>query len=326
MLDLLTLRDDEPPMGDAAAHGRLAITHAYWATPLDGEDDAPARRIVHARILSLHAPARVRRIGLRRAQGYHKCGSLVDLDRVTGFRVRAWIGGEWHLLLDERNVPDPHKGVVWFDLDVETACLALEVRRSDADGWWPSWNLATGAFAVEADAAPPKAPRDERLLPVRGVALDALPDGLTATHRYGEVRYTSAHLDVAFALTRAMMTRFGMTDTERAPDNLVRLSTGVSFQGPMLSLLGEAPIAAPILRWRIDGDAEVAGNTVRYTLDLGGRVRYTLTLDGGNRRPHPPCCPRIRRAPPRDHEQRVDARARPARGACARRRSARADG
>jgi hypothetical protein len=277
MTDLLTLRDFEPPMGDTAAHGLLALTHAYWTTTLDGEDDAPARRILHARILSLHAPVAVQRVGLRRARGYHKCGSLVDLDRVTAFRVRAWADGAWHVLLDERDAPDPHRGVVWYELGgAETACLMLEVRRSDADGWWPSWNLATGAFSVEAETALTRAPRDERLLAVGRVDLGGLTGGLTATHEHGEVRYRSGKLDVAFPLTRAGMTRLGVTDSERAPDNLLRLSTGVSFQGPMLAPVGAAPVAAPILRWRVDGTAEVADNTVRYTLDLGGLVRYTL--------------------------------------------------
>ncbi|HYE94869.1 MAG TPA: hypothetical protein VD962_01570, partial [Rubricoccaceae bacterium] len=277
MIDLLTLRDYEPPMGDAAAHGRLAITHAFWTTPLDGEAGAPAHRIVHARILQLHAPVAMRRMGLRRAKGYHKCGSLVDLDRVTAFRVRAWMDGQWQVLLDERDVPDPHKGVVWFELDgVETSCLALEVRRSDADGWWPSWNLATGAFSIEAEVAPPKAPRDERLLTVGAVDLAGLPEGLTATHRYGEVRFRSDRLDVGFALTRATGTRLALAKGDGFGGNLLRTSTGVYYQGPMLSPVGQEPVAAPLLRWKVEGETEVTGSTVRYRLDLDGLVRYTL--------------------------------------------------
>ena len=104
-------------MGDTAGHQPLSFNRAIWTTPLDGEDGAPARRIIHARVLQLHAPARLDRLGLRRAQGYHKCGSTVDRDWVTAFRVMLWDGEAWTAHLREEDVsrPGPDE-TIWFDL------------------------------------------------------------------------------------------------------------------------------------------------------------------------------------------------------------------
>src|SRR5690606_5201407 len=148
MTDLLTLQDHEPPMGDTAGHQPLAFTRAIWTGPLDGEDGAPERRIIHARVLQLHTPVRLRRLGLRRAPGYHKCGSVVDRDWVPAFRLLLWDGDGWTVHREERDVPRPDADeTLWFDLgNIETSAAMVEVRHCGIDRWWPSWNLASGAF------------------------------------------------------------------------------------------------------------------------------------------------------------------------------------
>ena len=62
----------------------------------------------------------------------------------------------------------------------ETSAAILEIRRCGIDPWWPSWNLAAGAFLLEGTCAAPNAPRREALLDVAPVSLHGLPDGLTA--------------------------------------------------------------------------------------------------------------------------------------------------
>ena len=287
MPDLFALRDLEPPMGDTAGRGLLATTTALWTDAPEGE---PGRRIVHARTVHLAGPVPLRRVGVRRAPGYHKCGSLVDLDHVEAFRVRAYHDGRWTTLLDDAHAETPRRdGVAWADLGGALAsAVRVEVRRSHADGTWPSWNLASGAFLLDAATLPPLAPRDERLLDVGTVDLSGLPEGVTATHEDGAVRFRTSGtgenagggFDVAFALTRAAMTHLnvqGAGATADASSNLLRRAPGFSFQGPTLAPTGEVPVAMPSLRWNVEGTTTVRGNTVRYDLALGGRLRYVLT-------------------------------------------------
>ena len=97
--DLLALPDYEPPMGDLFTNRRLDAGRSVWTRPLLGERDMPKKRIIHQRVVRLHGPARLLRLGVRRGPGYHKCGSRQDLDWVTGLRVLARHGGRWRVLL-----------------------------------------------------------------------------------------------------------------------------------------------------------------------------------------------------------------------------------
>ncbi|HET6566459.1 MAG TPA: hypothetical protein VFG50_00750, partial [Rhodothermales bacterium] len=165
-MDLLTLRDLEPPMGDLGGHAALASTRAVWVAPMEGEDAAPGRRIIHQRVLQLHEPARIQRVGLRRAPGYHKCGSRMDLDWVSAFRVLVWLEDAWRPICYERDLSPPAEhGLTWFDLGgIATSAVILEARRSGIDEWWTGWNLVSGAFVLEAEDPPAPAPRCERRL------------------------------------------------------------------------------------------------------------------------------------------------------------------
>lgn len=279
MPDLFALRDLEPPMGDTAGRGLLATTQAVWA---DAPDGHPGRRILHARTVHLPGAVPLRRLGLRRAQGYHKCGSHMDLDHVEAFRVRAFVNGGWTTVLDEPDADVPRlDSVAWYDLpSVDASAVRVEVLRSNADGSWPSWNLATGAFLLDAAILPPQAPRDERLLTVGEIDLSDLPGGVAAAVEDGAVRFRAAGFDVAFALTRAAMTHLNVQGdgaTGDASANLLRTAPGFVFQGPTLAPTGEAPVAMPALRWKASGTTTVRGNTVRYDLDLDGRMRLVLT-------------------------------------------------
>lgn len=278
MPDLFALRDLEPPMGDTAGRGMLATTQAVWT---NAPNDQPGRRILHARTVHLSAAVPLRRLGLRRAQGYHKCGSQMDLDHVEHVRVRAFANGDWTTVLDEPHADVPRlDSVAWYDLpSVDASAVRVEVRRSHADGAWPSWNLATGAFLLDAATLPPQAPRDERLLTVGEIDLSGLPDGVAATLEDGGVRFRTDGIDVAFALTRAAMTHLNLRGdgaTGDAAANLLRTAPGFVFQGPTLAPTGDAPVAMPSLRWKVNGTTTVRGNTVEYDLDLDGRMRLRL--------------------------------------------------
>lgn len=271
--DLLTIKDYEPPMGDTAGRGPLATCRAIWATRLENETDAPDHRIIHALVWQGHAPAVLHRLGVRPAQGYHKCGSTVDNDWVTSFRVRAWLDGRWQDVLQKNDVDRTNDGEVeWYDLGgVSSAAVIVEVRRCGIDEWWPSWNLTSGAFVLEGELSEPLKSRDESLLEVGEISLSGLPDGLAANHFGGEVRYTSDHLDIGFCLNRAGWSFMGVDAEGVNPSvtNLLKHGPGLFFQGPQLHPVGQAPVAMPALRNQVHGTTRVHGNRVTYDLALG---------------------------------------------------------
>ncbi len=280
-MELLSLQELEPPMGDTAGRRPLSFTRALWAAPLEGENGAPASRIIHARVLQLHNPAALLRLGVGSARGYHKCGSVMENDWVTDFRVLVPAGEGWRIVRHETGLTRPAGDEVqWFDLEgIESATLMIEVRRCGIDGWWPGWNLASGAFLVEGECARPHEARRETLLEVEYGPLSSLPGGLYGEYREGEVRYKSAYLDVGLGLGRAGLTHLGM-DGRGGYDtslNLLRQAPGIVWQGPLLHPVGGAPVVAPVLRNRVHGTTAVSGNRVRYDLTLGKTgVRYVL--------------------------------------------------
>ncbi|QXD15138.1 hypothetical protein GQ464_017295 [Rhodocaloribacter litoris] len=271
MTDLLALRDHEPPMGDTAGHQPFAFGRALWTERLPGEAGAPARRIIHARAVPLHAPARLHRLGLRTAPGHHKCGSHVDLDRVTAFRVLVWDGTAWRVHRDERDLPAATDAApAWYDLgSIEARAALIEIRRCAIDGWWPSWNLAAGGLMLEGELLEPLAPPGEQLLqPAPARTTTPLPAGLSSERTDGALRFRSAHFDVAFCLNRAGLARLAPGAPERRAD-VLRHNPGLFFQGPQLHPVGSAPVVQPALRNHVTGTTTVDGNRVVYELTLG---------------------------------------------------------
>ena len=275
-VDLISIQELEPPMGDVAGRQPLSFTRAVWATPIEGEEEAPARRIIHARVVPLHGPVTLRRLGVRTAPGYHKCGSTVDSDWITAFRVLVWDGERWNVRISAREVERPSDGSIrWFDLHgVSTSCAILEVRRCGIDEWWPSWNLVSSAFVLEAEAAPGLAPRNEAVLNVQDVDLSGLPRGVTAELENGSVRYRSRRLDVGFCLGRAGFSHFSLGES----GNLLREAPGMFWQGPQLHPVGEPPVVASALRNRVSGTTSIDGNSVSYELAAADQ-HYALTWE-----------------------------------------------
>lgn len=279
-MDLLTLRDHEPPMGDLGARPALSFNRALWTTPLAGEADAPPHRIIHARVLQLHEPTKLHRLGVRRAPGYHKCGSQQDLDWVTAFLVRIWDGDGWQTIRHEHDLPqsDPD-AVQWFDLDgVETSAAILEARRCGIDDWWTSWNLAEQAFILEGTPVD-IAPRKESTLNLDGASLSGLPTGLDAELRDGTIRFHSDNLNVGFYLNRTGFAHFCI-DAQSTGDlstNLLHREPGTFYQGVHLHPVGAPAVAAPSLRYDVAGTTRVDGNRIEYDLALNGTgQRYRL--------------------------------------------------
>ena len=286
-LDLLTLSDLEPPMGDLFTHRRLDAGRAVWTKPLPNENDVPDQRLIHQRVVRLHGPARLHRLGVRRGQGYHKCGSRQDLDWVTGFRVLSRHEGKWKVVLERDHLAQDVAGMVrWFRLPrAITTGVIIELRRSGIDGGWTPWNLAMAAFILEGELVTPVAPRQERLLTTTSVDLHGLPAGVRATHQNGEVRYATKDFEVGFSLGRPGFSFLGL-HIEAAGNvgtNLLATRPPLFNQGPQLHPVGEAPVLAPSVRCALQGTTRVKGGTVRYDFSAGGQsyqLVWSVTAKG----------------------------------------------
>jgi hypothetical protein len=285
--DLLTLADLEPPMGDLFTNRRLDVGRSVWSAPLPGERELPKKRILHQRVVRLHGPARLHRLGIRRGQGYHKCGSRQDLDWVTGVRVLAYTGGRWRVILQKDGLgPDVPGAVSWFRLPrIVTTGVIIELRRAGIDGGWTSWNLAMSAFILEGEPLAPVAPRDERLLQTKGIDLQRLPAGVKALQQNGEVRYRTKDFEVGFALGRPGFSFLGLHIEDRANlgRNLLATRPPLFNQGPQLHPVGAAPVIAPSVRCAIEGTVVVKGGQVTYDLTADGqhyRLAWTVSAQG----------------------------------------------
>ncbi|MGE5315876.1 MAG: hypothetical protein ACM3Q4_14375 [Acidobacteriota bacterium] len=283
-LDLLTLTDVEPPSGDLGIKGGVSHCRALWTSPLPGEEGAPMHRIIHARTLELHAPATLSRLGIRRAQGYHKCGSHTELDWVEDVRVLAWQDDRWNAVLYKTGLPRPETEgeIIWLDLGgIATSSVQIEIRKCGIDPWWPSWNLASGAFILEGIAPSVAAPKHERRLVSTVDVLSDLPSGVTAERLNGEVRYRTRFYELGFCLGRTGFSYLSIDDEGRGrtQTNLLRLSPGIFLQGIRLHPVGSAAAASPLIRYDAEGTTVIGGNTVIYTVDFpSAGQHYSLTF------------------------------------------------
>jgi hypothetical protein len=245
---------------------------ALWTTPIDGEEGAPDHRIIHCRLLQLHAPARLRRLGLRPAPGYHKCGSRPQIDWTTSFRLLLWNGTGWEVLLHETDLHRPaDDDPLWFDVrDAHTSAVIIELRRCEIDGWWTPWNLAQGACILEGDFEAPPFPRKEARLRTGDIDLSGVPSGVAAERRPGEVRFRTPAFEVGFWLGRAGFSHLGLDDltTGRTDRNLLRTSPAVALQGIRCCPVGAVPDVAPLLRNIVTGSVNVRGSTITYHIGV----------------------------------------------------------
>lgn len=272
--DLLTIADLEPPMGDLSIGARIDTSRSCWRRRTPDEAAAPWQRIVHQRVVRLHGPARLDRLGVRPALGVHKCASSMDRDWVVDFVVRARVGGRWREILAETDLKRPRSArLKWFSLKgVVADAVIIEVARSGLDGWWPSWNLVSDGLVLEGERQHAPAGRHEWWLDQVGVRLTGLPRGVQARQVDGTVRYRTADFEVGFRLDRPGFSFLALTTEVETPRNLLLENPVKCDQGPQLHLVGEAPHLAPSVRCRLTGKVRVRGATVRYRFESGGQA------------------------------------------------------
>lgn len=291
MEDLLTISDLEPPMGDLSIGHQLDTGRGVWTKRVAGERDLPPQRIIHQRVLRLHGRARLARLGMRPALGFHKCASSGDRDWIVDFVVRARVDGKWHDVLQRRGLPRPRSEALrWYKLPANLVADAviIEIRRTGLDGAWSSWNIATGALVLSGELIDPVGPRYERRLTRGDFDLSRLPAGVEATCHDGTVRFQTRDFAVGFRLDRPGLSFFGwgMEDAARRDSNLLLTNPVKCDQGPQIHAVGATPRLAPSIRCDMTGTVTVCGGEVTYDLTSGAqhyrlkwRVRRTgLTL------------------------------------------------
>jgi hypothetical protein len=271
-MDLLQTNAIEQAAAEAGWKNLSPGIRAIWTTPIEGEGDAPRHRIIHCRLLQLHSRARLQRLGLRPAPGYHKCGSRLQTDWVTAFRLLLWDGKSWRVHRHEQDIPRPGgESPRWFDLTGITASAGIiELRCCEIDRWWTSWNLAEGACILEGDFDGPPLPRKESRLRTGDIDFSGVPSGVAAERRPGEVRFRTSAFEVGFWLGRAGFSHLALDDlaTGRTDRNLLRTSPAVALQGMRCSAVGSFPDVAPLLRNDVTGSVNVRGSTVTYSIGV----------------------------------------------------------
>lgn len=277
--DLLSIPNLEPPMGDLSIGARLDTGRSVWAKPEPEETGAPASRIVHHRILRLSGTARLDRLGLRTALGFHKCASSMDRDWVVDFKLRARVDGRWQMICDHRGLGRPRGDRLrWFKLGgIVADAVVIEVRRSGLDGWWPSWGLVTGGFVLEGELMGSEESRQESWLSVDKVNLNRLPKGISAHRTDGTVRYRAGNFEVGFRLDRPGLSFLGLgiEDPRLIETNLLLTNPVKCDQGLQLHPLGQPAVVAPAIRCVLEGAVQVNGPRVTYDVRAGSQ-HYTL--------------------------------------------------
>ncbi|MDQ8183101.1 hypothetical protein [Pelagicoccus sp. SDUM812005] len=288
--NLLDTPDLDPPMGDLFSFRTLSECRSLWTAPLPSEDSAPARRIIHCRAFTPSGKATVRRVGYKSAQGYHKCGSHQENDWIVDLRILTLDtpNGDWRELAYLQDLPPQEEGQIeWIELgELNTYGLILEIRRCGIDDWWTPWNLAAQAFTVLGELHDPIAPRNETLIETKSIDLAGLPEGLRAERKDGQIRFRSDYLQVGFYLSRSGFSHLGIDQSGKGQTdtNLLQVGPGSFHQGPMLSPLGDTPVADPAVRFRFTGSVSVKANTLVYELrnercDQSYRLEWTVLPD-----------------------------------------------
>jgi hypothetical protein len=273
---------------------------ALWTAPVHGEAGAPPRRIVHARAVLADAPMTLRALRVDTAAGYHKCASGAERDRPAHLVVRVPERDGWRTVADVHVDPEGEGPVETPLGELATTAAVVELRRAAVDGWWPSWNLAATAIALDGDVPPPWRPPRQAWLSVDALDLGGLPAGVSAEHRNGEVRYRTPFLEVGFRLRVPGLAYLAVDDDGdgrtgrdllQQPRSMDIVRSGVYpsgvypvlrdqlaehlAQGPRLTEHGgRRPVG--FLAFDFEGATEVRGNTIRYALVLPGGQRYEI--------------------------------------------------
>ncbi len=269
----------------------IATCRSQWVTPLAGEVGAPARRIIHVRTVRMPEGARLTRLGFRRGNGYFKCGSRSNTDRVVAYRLLVWRQQQWQVVEQSLDLPEPeHDQTYWVDLqNLETTSAIVECRRCEVDGWWTPWNLANSGVVLEG-LVPATQQRVSRELVVAQMDVSRLPSGLCVERRADEIRFSSRFLEVGFrtktpGFSYLAIDGQGNGQTHKnvlsIPSSLVWGTIHPQFCHYAAAGIRLHPVggdeALGFLQRKISGTTRIEGNFVSYDVSIGDTgQRYEL--------------------------------------------------
>lgn len=243
-------------------------TRSLWAIPTTSETAAPARRIIHSRALFADKPARIDRVSIGAAAGYHKCASGQERDAIVDLGLFIPEGQKWREIgRITGSAPEILTNGASIDLGgIETTALVAQARRAATDEWWPGWNLVTTGIEVHGQVDTEWEPRPEGRLRVDSVTLEDLPSAVTATMSQSEVRFRTPHLEVGFRLISPAWSHLGIdadgnSHTDR---NLLQMPRSMDIVRSGVYPSG----VYPVLR---DQNAEYLAQGPRFT-DLNGMI------------------------------------------------------
>lgn len=268
------------------------LTRSSWTTPSPDEAGAPDRRIIHSRALFTDRPARIDRVSIGPAAGYHKCASGQERDAILDLSLFAPSGAEWR---EVGRISAPADEVLrsGAELDlggIRTTALIAQARRAAVDTWWPGWNLVTTGIDVAGEVDPLWTPGPEGHLTVRALEVSGLPRGVTASVSQTEVRFRTRRLEIGFRLRSPAWSHLGLdADAEgRTAQNLLQMPRSMDIvrsgvypsgvypvlrdqnaeylaQGPRFTAIDGA-IPLGFLHSDYRGSTSVQGNRVRYEI------------------------------------------------------------
>ena len=255
-----------------------------WVERGESESDAPEHRIIHG--VSWDASGdlfEVRRVGIRAAEGYYYCGSMVDhlYDWVRDFEAFALIEGEWMPVLQQRAIAEPDgDDVTWFELEhpVQTTAFVMHVRRGGIAGWWTPWNLAKTGVVLEGE-----------LLASAPIEADA-PSIVTAPTAEA-VTWTTGALTTTFSLRRPSLTDLRFDSLAATPNLLRQGSLEFIFHdhvtqfanGAAMRAVGRPQLIGGLRRDQAALTIETDDESVTYTSSAPGMTvtnRWSKLADG----------------------------------------------
>ncbi len=282
-------------------------TRSVWAERIEGEESAPARRIIHLRAAFADEPMRLDSLQASVAAGYHKCASGQEVDSIV--RARLWTPDEagWTLAGELRRTrSEALTEPTAIPLDLETRGFVAELREATTDRWWPGWNLANTGLTLSGDIPSAWTPRNQGALEIESIDLSNLPNGVAAEHRNSEIRYTTGSLSIGFRLRSPAWSYLSVDDdgAGRHDRNLLQQPRSMDIvrsgvypsgvypvlrdqnaeylaQGPRFtSHDGDRPVG--FLAYDYEGSVSVRGNVVRYDVNIPSadqRYEYEYTIE-----------------------------------------------
>jgi len=276
--NLLAITELPPPLGGQGYATPWSRVRSQWV-PFDAPE--PGRsRIMHGATLELPRPARLTRLVVKPALGFHKCGSGSVDDWIEDIRLLGLVNGDWRVLHEQYGLVEnlPGEEHVFALGNEEVTAALVEVRRSGLDGEWTPWNLVRDGLELWGRPQKGAVERKDGRLERAVFEIDEMPCGVEVKELPGEVRYKTKNFEVGFWLGRPGFSYLALNESGMSePCNLLFHATGNHSQGPMLQPVGEKPLIAPALYCDISGTTEVLGNTVKYELDIGNGQQF-LTL------------------------------------------------